>query len=312
MPSSAAESPPDQTVTRAADSRARRRAAAGLALLAFIWGYNWVIMKRVNAYAGPFDFAALRMAIGTLFLFALLIATRRRLRLRQWKGALLLGLTQTAGFTGLSQWALVAGGAAKTAVLAYTMPFWVLLLAWPILGERVRGARWLPVILAALGLLLVLEPWRSHGTLISGALAVASGLVWAVGAVLIKTVDRRHSDDILALTAWQMALGTLLLAAVAFSVPERRIEWSGYFVVALAYISVVGTALGWLLWVYVLRRLPAGTASLGILSVPVVGVLAAAIELGERPGGVELAGMAAILAALALLVRSGLGAGGRA
>ncbi|MFZ5558533.1 MAG: DMT family transporter [Pseudomonadota bacterium] len=301
MPSSAADSPPDQTVARAADSRARRRAAGALALLTLIWGYNWVIMKRATAYAGPFDFAALRMAIGTLFLFAVLLATRRPLGLPGWRGVLILGLFQTAGFTGLSQWALVAGGAAKTAVLAYTMPFWVLLLAWPILGERVRGARWLPVILAAVGLTLVLEPWHTQGTFFSGVLAVASGLAWAVGAVLIKRVERQRPPDLLALTAWQMALGTVLLALVAAAVPQRAIDWSGYFVVALAYIAIVGTALGWLLWVYVLRRLPAGTASLGILSVPVIGVLAAAIELGERPGPAELAGMVAIGAALALL-----------
>ncbi|HSO05936.1 MAG TPA: DMT family transporter [Pelomicrobium sp.] len=309
MPSSAADVPPDQTVAHAADSRARRRAAAGLAVLALIWGYNWVIMKRVTAYAGPFDFAALRMAIGTLVLFAVLIATGRTLRLPSWRGALILGLSQTAGFTGLAQWALVAGGAGKTAVLAYTMPFWVLLLAWPILGERVRGTRWIPVILSGLGLVLVLEPWHLQGTLVSGVLAVASGLVWAAGAVLIKRVERHRPPDLLALTAWQMALGTVLLGVVTLAVPQRPIEWNAYFVVALAYIGVAGTALGWLLWIYVLRRLPAGTASLGILSVPVIGVLAAAIELGERPSGPELAGMLAIGAALGWLGAQSLGRG---
>jgi drug/metabolite transporter (DMT)-like permease len=281
-------------------------ASLALALLALIWGYNWVIMKRVNAYAGPFDFAALRLAGAAAVLFAVLLATGRPLRLPGWRGALVLGLTQTAGFTGLAQWALVAGGAGKSAVLAYTMPFWVLLLAWPILGERPRGARWIPVALAAAGLILVLEPWQAQGSLASGVLAVGAGLSWAVGAVLMKRADRARPPDLLALTAWQMVFGAAALVVVALAVPQRPIEWSGYFVAALGYITVVGTALGWLLWIYALRRLAAGTAGLGILSVPVVGVLAAAIELGERPSAAELAGMLLIGAALALLAAEAL------
>lgn len=287
--------------------RAPAAAALALALLALIWGYNWVIMKRVNAYAGPFDFAALRLAIAAAVLFAVLITTGRPLRLPGWRGAALLGLTQTAGFTGLAQWALVAGGAGKSAVLAYTMPFWVLLLAWPILGERVQGTRWVPVALAAAGLALVLEPWRAQGTLASGLLAVGAGLSWAVGAVLMKRADRSRPPDLLALTAWQLAFGALALTVVALAVPQRPIEWSGYFAAALLYIAVVGTALGWLLWIYALRRLAAGTAGLGILAVPVVGVLSAAVDLGERPGASELTGMLAIGAALAMLAAEALG-----
>jgi drug/metabolite transporter (DMT)-like permease len=45
----------------------------------------------------------------------------------------------TTGSVGFSTWALESGAAGKTAVLVYTMPFWVLLLAWPILAERIRG-----------------------------------------------------------------------------------------------------------------------------------------------------------------------------
>ena len=60
-------------------------------------------------------------------------------------------------------WALESGGAGKTSVLTYTMPFWLLLLAWAFLGERLRGVQWLAVALALAGLVLVLEPVAPAG-----------------------------------------------------------------------------------------------------------------------------------------------------
>ena len=78
-------------------------------------------------------------------------------------------------------WALNSAGAGKIAVLTYTMPFWLLLLAWGFLGERLRGAQWAAVGLAFAGLVLVISPWRIHG-LLPSVLTVAGGLSWAASA----------------------------------------------------------------------------------------------------------------------------------
>ena len=67
-------------------------------------------MKLIVPYIGPFDFVALRYVTGALVLFALAAATRRPLALPPWKLTLLIGLTQTAGFQGFVQTALVSGG----------------------------------------------------------------------------------------------------------------------------------------------------------------------------------------------------------
>ena len=94
-------------------------------------------------------------------------------------GIILLGLFQTAGFLGFTFWALVERGAGKTAVLVYTMPFWVLILARLFLGERIRGGQWPAVILSFAGLLMIFEPWHSRGGLLSEMLAVMAGIFWA-------------------------------------------------------------------------------------------------------------------------------------
>ncbi|MEW5710422.1 MAG: DMT family transporter [Pseudomonadota bacterium] len=304
-----ADSPPCRSAAQAAPAGGelgRGPAVGALALLILVWGYNWIIMKTATGYAGPFDFAALRSVLGTVFLFAALLALGRRLKPPPLAPTVLLGLAQTAGFTGLSQWALVAGGAGKTAVLAYTMPFWTLLLAAWLLDERIRGMQWLAVVLALAGLILVLEPWRLQGTLESGLLAVGSGLAWAAGAIVVKRLQARQRTDSLVLTAWQMLFGSLLLVVLALAVPQPPVRWTGAFVALLLYISLVGTAAAWFAWIFVLKRLPAGTASLGILAVPVIGVLASALQLGERPSGPELWGMVSIMGALALLTLHGL------
>lgn len=78
------------------------------------------------------------------------------------------------------------------------------------------------------------------------------------------------------------------------------------FVWTLAFSAVLATAAGWWLWTYVLARMPAGIAGLNSLGIPVIAVIASAIQLGERPPTLELAGMLTIGIALAQLAWLGL------
>jgi drug/metabolite transporter (DMT)-like permease len=251
--------------------------------------------------ADPFLFAALRAILGAVVVFPLVAALGRPLRMPAPRYTIPLGLLQTTGFVGLISWALVQGSAGRTSVLAYTMPFWLLLMAWPVLGERLRGFQWVAVVCALAGLVFILSPWRLAGTLSSSLLALAAGFVWATSAVLVKVMQRRHTVDILSFTAWQMLIGAVPLSLVAILTFDTGPVWSGSFIAALAFNVVPATALAWVLWIYALRALPAGTAGLGSLAIPVVGVLSAWIQLGERPNSNEAVGMGLVLVALALL-----------
>ena len=279
--------------------------AAALILLALIWGYHWVVMKIGLGYAQPFAFAALRTFLGALSLFLVLIVLRRSLRPQAVGFTIVIGLLQTTGFVGLLMWALQSGGAGKTSVLTYTMPFWLLLLAWAFLGERLRGTQWLAVGLALVGLLLVLSPWRLQGVF-SSVLALAGAASWAASAIVVKTLQKRQDIDLLSLTTWQMLFGSLPLILIALLAGGGGPEWSAPFIWALAYNVVLGNAVAWLLWLFALRKLSAGAAGLGTLATPVIGVAAAWLQLGERPTAGEAAGMALIIAALALFTVRGL------
>ncbi|MBS3731892.1 MAG: DMT family transporter, partial [Desulfobacterales bacterium] len=112
--------------------------------------------------------------------------------------------------------------------------------------------------------------------------------------------------DLLAANAWQLMAGAVPLILIAFFVESRAIEWTPYFIGAVAYNAVLATAVAWTLWFFALQEMPAGMAGLGTLTVPVLGVLAAWLQLGEVPGPWEGLGMVLIFCGLALL--SGLGA----
>jgi drug/metabolite transporter (DMT)-like permease len=192
------------------------------------------------------------------------------------------------------------GSAGKTSVLVYTMPFWLLLIAWPVLGERIQGIQWAAVVLALAGLVLVLDPWRLQGVR-ACLLAVAAGLAWAMASVLFKIIRRHREIDLLPFTAWQALLGSIPLIVAALLTAPKAPIWNPSFVAALLYNVIAASALAWLLWLYVLHSLPTSIAGISSLAIPVVGVIAAWAQLGERPGALEAAGIGLIVVALAVL-----------
>jgi drug/metabolite transporter (DMT)-like permease len=289
---------------------ANARPYAALALLALLWGYNWVVIKLALAYIGPLDFAWLRTLLGTAVLFAVMAALRVPLKPVHVRKAVWLGLFQTGGFVGLISLAVNSGTAGKSAVLGYTMPFWVIVLGWPFLDERLRGRQWPAVGLILVGLAFVLElnTGKLPGDLTSSLLALAAGVSWGISAIIFKKIPVNGNHELLSVTAWQMLYGLVPLVVVAWLVPERAVEWSGYLFGALAFNAIGGMAIAPLLWLYILQRLPATISGLNALIVPIVGVTAAWLQLGEQPSVSEGIGMVAILAGLALLSVTGRGA----
>jgi len=149
---------------------------------------------------------------------------------------------------------------------------------------------------------MIFEPWHGRGGLFPEVLAVVAGICWAVSVIMAKRLMKKEEIPLLQLTAWQMLFGAIPLVIVAFIVPEGPVNWSSPFVAALLYNVIPGNAIAWFLWLYVLEKLPAGVAGIGSLAIPLVGVISARLQLGERPEPFEAAGM--LLIGLALIILS--------
>jgi drug/metabolite transporter (DMT)-like permease len=286
-------------------ARPRDLGVLALALLGPIWGYGWVATKVALGYSDALTFAALRVPFSAACLFLVMLMLHRPLRPPPLGWTAVIALFQTTLFIALVITALHDAGAGTVSVLTYTMPFWLLLLARMFLGERLRGLQWAAVGLALCGLTLVIRPWQLE-SVTAGILALLGGVSWAVAALLVKLMQGRHTVDVLSLTTWQMTLGSVPLVVAAVLTYSGPPEWTLGFWWGLVYTIVVANSLAWFLWLYALHALPAGVAGLGTLAIPVMGVAAAWLQLGEVPSPGEGVGMGLIIGALAVLAAAGL------
>lgn len=287
--------------TREITLHSRRGAYIALVALTLMWGFNWMAMKFGLRYASPAVYNLDRILIAVVFLFAVMRWEGRPFWPRSWVAVIVTGLFQTTINFSATTFALAGGGAGRTSVLVFTMPFWTMLIAWPVLHERIRGTQWLAVIFALAGLLIVVEPWRWEGELAPKLWAALSGFGWAAGTVSTKYFQRRYQLDMLNLIGWQMAAGTVPLLFLAWLLPQPDAQWSVAYVAAVFYAGVISTGVGFILWTAVLGVLPAGTASLNMFAIPVIAIVSSMLVFGERIASMEWLGIGCISIGLAIL-----------
>ncbi len=284
-------------------ARGERGARATLALVTIIWGLNWPSAKFGLQDFSPWTFRTICFGVGAAILMA--VARHRGISLairpgrQRWHLAA-AGLLSIGGFGVLAAFAQLATTTSRTAICAYTMPIWASLLACLILGERLDLRRGAALLLGIAGLIILFWPLVVNGVPVGAIYALGSAVSWAAGTVYLKWA--RIDAHPLAITAWQLVVGTVAVAigfcATGFEIGDVR-HWSS--LAGLGYSTFIGTALAYLLWFQSVARLPASVAGLGTLLVPVIGVIAAMLLLGDRPtypdlGGFVLISVAALLA----------------
>jgi drug/metabolite transporter (DMT)-like permease len=206
------------------------------------------------------------------------------------------------GFSLFSAFAQLAASTSRVTIVAYTMPIWSVLLAWPFLGERPSRIQWIALILCIAGLSILIYPLTESGVPLGIVLALGVGLSWAAGTVYVKWA---HIElDPLALASWQMTIAFVSLTACMYIVDGRLVlhglQTGGAF--ATVWTGVVGNGVAYALWFPAMKRLPAVTASLGVLAVPVVGIVQSYLILGEVPTTPDMIGFALIFVASACVL----------
>jgi drug/metabolite transporter (DMT)-like permease len=276
-----------------------------LVLLCLIWGVTWPTMKLALGGFPPLSMRTLTAALGALTLFLICLAARRKFQLpdaRAWGHVLVASLLNVVGFSLFSAFALMAAVTSRVAILTYTLPIWTVLLAWLVLGERPTRMQTIAFFLCACGLAVLLYPLAKTGFPLGALFAVASGLSWAAGTVYVKWA--RIDADPMGVASWQLIIAFFFIALCMFLF-DGGLDLShaqASALLAVAFSGIVGNGIAYGLWFAIVVRVPAATASLGILGIPVIGVLSSVIILGDRPTVPDMIGFAFIFAASACVL----------
>jgi drug/metabolite transporter (DMT)-like permease len=267
--------------------------------LSVIWGYHWALMKIGLNYCGGLTYTAIRCIIAAPLMLLIVKLRGGSIRLNYPKAAILVGIVQTAGNFGLGAIAVKFGEAGKSAVLTYTMPFWVLLLGFLFLGERAGPRRWIAASVAGAGTLLVALA-GGVAQLMPVVLAILAGICWASGVLIYQHFHKKHGDEPTVFAAWQLLVGGVSMGIFIPFVPgEHAIQWTPAFIVALTYTTLLATVVAVYLWFLLISRLEAGMVAIGILLAPAIGLASSWIQLHERPAPIEALGLGIILFAIA-------------
>ena len=270
------------------------------------WGLNWPAMKYLLQEWPPL-FARGSAGLCAALLIALAagkagqsLAVPRAL----WGKLALAAFLNIFAWMGFATLSIRWLNAGQGALLVYTMPVWATLLAWPVLGKRPAAASLAGLVLCLSGIALLfagadsgIRPDQLPGVLF----ALGAALLFALGTIVLKPLPIAP----LAAVAWQLALGCLPMVLFGLLAEHPDLHaLSGKGMAVMVYMTLVPMGLCYVTWFAALRRLPPALASIATLLTPVIGVLAAAVSLGEALGLKEVLAMSLTCAGVALALHS--------
>lgn len=255
-----------------------------------IWGSTYIVTSELLPPNRPFTAALIRLLPAGLLL---VLALRRLPAQQHWLRLLILSALNIGAFQALLFVAAYRLPGGLAAVLGAIQPLMVMALAWWADGKSPARSTLAAAVAGVLGMaLLLISPltvFKPIGIAAAflGAACMASG-VW---------LTRRWQLElpVMALTGWQLLLGGLMLAPLAWWLdaplpPLSTLQWLAY-----AYLCLAGALLAYALWFRGIARLPTvAVASLGLLS-PLTAVVLGWALLGQSMGGMALAGLVVVL-----------------
>ena len=303
---------PETPMTPQNHPRARAPIApAGLMFLAITsvgWGINWPINKYLLSELPPFTMRGVPGVIGAGLLALLALGLRQSLHVPRetWPRLLVAAFFNVTAWMTLMGLALLWLPASEAVLIAYTLPVWASILAWPVLGERPNLLRVISLVMAFAGLAAILggNGFAASVDKLPGMLMALGGSVgFAIGTVLTKKYPLNLPP--FSAAAWQVGLGSLPVAAIGLGFEHAdpgKLSDLGW--ILIFYCTVIQFCVGYVCWFAALARLPASVAAIGTMAVPVIGVAASALALHEPLGPGQIAALVFTLGGVVLATRS--------
>ena len=285
-------------MTRALSALPLRHLLLALAVVA-VWGTNFVVIKYALAHLPPLLFAALRFTL--VLLPAMLVLPRPAVR---WQNLAAYGLLIGVGQFGLLYVAMnghISPGIASLVIQVQV--FFTIGLSMRVTGERVRPFQVVALTLASCGIVVILRHTDGTTTLVGLLLVVLAALSWALANI---AAVRGAPANMLAYVVWASAFAIVPLFALSLAIEGADAALAGVRSAdlatwgAVAWQAWANTLFGYVAWGWLLARHPAATITPLALLVPVFGIGASALLLGESLPAWKLTAAALVMAGLAL------------
>lgn len=266
-----------------------------------IWGSNFVVIKLALAHLPPLLLATLRFALAALPLVLLV----RRPPV-SWGNLALYGLTIGVGQFGLLFYVMtrhISPGLASLVIQSQV--FFTVGLSMLLSGERVRPFQLVAALIAVAGIVLIASRSDGQTTPLGLVLTLAAALSWALGNIASRAAG---PVNVLAYVAWSSLLAVPPLAALSLTLEGwpriaaglAEADWATW--AAVLWQSIGNTIFGYGVWAWLLARYPAATVAPFSLLVPVFGMGASTVFLGEALPPWKLGAGALVLGGLAIIV----------
>jgi drug/metabolite transporter (DMT)-like permease len=277
-------------------------------LVMLLWAICFPLITAGMAFAPHLTFATLRALLAGVVLVAVGFALGRPMPngARVWVLLIFVGLGATSlGFLGMFHAAeFVSPGVAT--VIANTQPLLAAILASMILDEHLDLGGKFGLVLGFVGVVLIAAAQLFTGDAGSYVLGIAYIVLAALGITVSNVLIKRIAGEVDAIMAMgvQMLAGAvpLLVAALVLEEPQD-IVWSPRFVLILAGLSILGTALVYWLWISILEKTPLNRANAFSFLIPIFGLAMGALFYGEALGWPEAIGVALTILGVGLVNR---------
>lgn len=277
---------------------------AAMLLLAIIWGLSIPATKLALLDIPPLTLTALRFLVAVP-LFLLLASRQLRVPWRAMPSILALGVMGIS-LGNVAQSFGVAGTSASVAtIISATIPIFVVIFAALRLNQAVTVRQWFGLVAAFAGIALVATGSGSEAA--GASVTTLSGVAWmlisavAIAFYYIWSAELSDKFGLMAVAAWNGLAGLVVMIPLAgWEIAHTSFEFTPQAVWLTVYLAIMVTVFGLLLWLYLLRNVPARIAASVQYLQPVLGIGLSAALFGDKLGPLFFAGVALILGGLAL------------
>lgn len=279
-----------------------------LVLLTLVWGLNWPVMKLGVTGYPPLTFRALSMLLGLPVLGLALVVMKVPFVVPRahWRELFWLAFANMFVWHALIILAVQSLSSGRSAILGYTMPIFSALIGAWFFANRLRARHGLGVVAAALGVSLLLwhELTNLSGRPLGVVMALVAAAVWALGTQMLR--NARMPVATLTISFWMTAMTTLVISGLSliFERPQWQMPtptvWG-----SITYNAVLIFGFAHAAWFFLARSLPPVASTLSVMLIPILGVFAGALWLGEVLHWQDWAAVLLMVAAIASVLAPG-------